>query len=293
MDTITITTPKRVITIRKASGEDQPYLAQKLERSLINAGAMPDLAREIVNEITAWISDGVSTKQIYQRAFSLLRKKKSHGALRYRLKQAMLELGPTGFPFEQLLGLLFEKKGYSVEVGVTVDGKCVTHEMDVIATREKQQHLMECKYHSDQGHQVSVQVPLYVRSRVDDIVGVRKQLPQYNGFEFTGWVVTNTRFSNDSLAYGNGSGLRLLAWDYPEGNGLKEMLEGEKLFPVTILSHLNTKEKRALIEQGIVACTQIKQQPQVLDQFELTPNKRNALDKEIKEICNGVLPSAC
>lgn len=291
MDTITITTPKRVITIRKASGEDQPYLSHKLERSLINAGAMPDLAREIVNDITAWISDGISTKQIYQRAFSLLRKNKSHGALRYRLKQAMLELGPTGFPFEQLLGLLFEKKGYSVEVGVTVNGKCVTHEMDVIATLGNQQHLMECKYHSDQGYQVSVQVPLYVRSRVDDIVGVRQQLPQYKGFEFTGWLVTNTRFSNDSLAYGNGSGLKLLGWDYPQGNGLKEMLEGEKLFPVTILSHLTTKEKRALVEQGIVACSQIKQQPQVLDQFELPLSKRKAIDKEIIEICNGVVAS--
>ncbi|PZX15859.1 restriction endonuclease [Breznakibacter xylanolyticus] len=291
MDTLTITTPKRIITIRKASGEEQPYLAIKLERSLVNAGAHPDLAKEIVAEISAWIYDGVSTQKIFQRAFSLLRKKKSHGALRYRLKQAMLELGPTGYPFELLMGLLFEKLGYQCQVGVTVNGKCITHEMDVIATREKEQHLMECKYHSDQGHQVSVQVPLYVRSRVDDIVGVRKLMPEYQGFEFTGWVVTNTRFSGDSIGYGNGSGLKLLAWDYPEGNGLKEMLEREKIFPITILTYLTAKQKQQLLQQDIVICSQLKQQPEVLNALELTPNKRKALEKELKEICNGWLPT--
>ena len=288
MEFITVTTPNRVIKIRKASGEEQPYLSQKLERSLINAGVQPQLAREVMVEISDWISDGVSTKQIYQRAFALLRKKKSYGALRYRLKQSMLELGPTGYPFEVLMGLLFERKGYSVEVGVTVNGKCVTHEMDVIATNGKVQHLMECKYHSDQGHQVSIQVPLYVRSRVDDIVGVRKQLAEYEGFEFTGWVVTNTRFSSDSIAYGNGSGLKLLGWDYPEGNGLKEMLEREKLYPVTILTHLTANEKRALIDLGFVACVQIKNQPEILDQLSLSEKKRKELDKELKEICNGL-----
>ncbi|MFT3740881.1 MAG: ATP cone domain-containing protein [Breznakibacter sp.] len=275
------------IVIRKASGEEQYFNAEKLRRSLINAGAFPDLAHEIVSEITASIYDGITTKNIYKQAFALLRKNRSRAALRYRLKQAMLELGPTGYPFEQLMGQLFGKQGFNVQVGITVQGQNVTHEMDVIATNHQVQHLMECKYHSDQGHQVSIQVPLYVRSRVNDIVSVRKDQPQYQGFEFVGWVVTNTRFSSDSIAYGTGAGLTMLAWDYPLGNGLKEMLERERIFPVTILTQLGTKEKRQLIDQGIVSCVQLKQQMDVLGQFDLVPSKLKALAREIEGICNG------
>lgn len=275
------------IVIRKASGEEQYFNSEKLLRSLINAGAFPEIARKIVAEIAASIYDGITTKQIYKQAFALLRKNRSRAALRYRLKQAMLELGPTGYPFEQLMGLLFQKQGYQVEVGITVDGRHVTHEMDVIATNSKVQHLMECKYHSDQGRQVSVQVPLYVRSRVDDIVSVRSGQPQYQGYDFMGWVVTNTRFSTDAIAYGAGAGLTMLAWDYPSGEGLKEMLERERIFPVTILTLLTGKEKRVLIDQNVVSCSQLRHDISPLSQFNFSPAKMRALMREIESICNG------
>ena len=189
------------IWVRKASGEEEVFDIAKIERSLKNAGASGDLLREVIDDLAQWVYDGVTTKKIYSRAFSLLRKKKSISALRYKLKQSMLELGPTGYPFEQFIGFLFQKQGYEVEVGQVLEGCCVTHEMDVIATKEKQQQLVECKYGVSQGKQISVHVPLYVRSRVDDIVNKRKELPQYNGFSFTGWVVTNTRFSGDSISF--------------------------------------------------------------------------------------------
>ncbi len=276
------------IVIRKASGEEQYFNADKLLRSLINAGAFPDIARKIVQEIAGSIYDGISTKQIYKQAFALLRKNRSRAALRYRLKQAMLELGPTGYPFEQLMGILFQKQGFKVDVGITVKGRHVTHEMDVIATNRKVQNLMECKYHSDQGRQVSVQVPLYVRSRVNDIVSVRNDQPQYEGFEFVGWVVTNTRFSTDAIAYGTGAGLTMLAWDYPSGKGLKEMLERERIFPVTILTQLTIKEKRTLIDQNVVSCSQLHQDLNLLSQFNFSTAKTKSLIREIDSICNGV-----
>lgn len=277
---------RKIILIKKASGDEQPFSADKLEQSLRNAGADLSVAKEIVTDIGAWVCSGVTTKKIYGRAFSLLRKKKLKAALRYKLKTAMLELGPTGYPFEQLVGQLFKKLGYDVEVAVVVRGTHVTHEMDVIATLKSHQHLMECKYSQDQGKQVSVQVPLYVRSRVDDIVAVRKDLPQYDGFAFTGWVVTNTRFSSDSIRYGEGSGLQMLAWDYPQGNGLKDLLERETIFPITVLGQLTAKDKQELINRGIVSCMQLKDSLHVLDMMDLAPAKRKTLARELEELCS-------
>ncbi len=276
------------ILIKKASGDIEAFSSEKLEQSLFNAGAEKDTIEKIVADIQQWIQPGVSTKKIYARAFSILRSKEVNSSLRYRLKQAIFELGPTGYPFEILIGELFQRMGYQTEVGVVLEGNCVTHEMDVVATNSNTQHLVECKFHKDQGKHVSVQVPLYVRSRVDDIVSKRKHLPSFHGLRFKGWVITNTRFSSDSIQYGSCSGLQLLAWNYPHGNGLKERLEEYKLYPVTLLKSLSIKEKQTLLNKGIVCFAQLKENLSVVDAFELKKTKYNNLLKELDAI--GLYP---
>jgi hypothetical protein len=274
-----------LILVKKASGDEEPFVMDKLERSLQNAGASTSAIEKILVNIEDWIFNGVTTKQIYSRAFSILRREKSTSAIRYRLKRAIMELGPTGYPFEQFIGQLFKKQGFDIEVGVVVDGVCVTHEMDVIATQNNIQHLVECKYHKDQGKHVSVQVPLYVRSRVNDIIDKRKSMSEYKGLSFTGWVVTNTRFSEDSIQYGTGSGLNLLAWDYPRNKGLKETIEELRLYPVTILHTLTKKQKTELLGLSILTCLQLKENFQILDSFGLSEKKKKKLKDELTHIC--------
>ncbi|MDO8929936.1 MAG: restriction endonuclease [Bacteroidota bacterium] len=277
--------PGSNILVRKASGVEEPFEKYKLERSLRNAGADDGLVQEIAKNIEEWITSGLTTKKIYSRAFSLLRRKEIGVAIRYKLKQAIMELGPSGYPFEDFIGHLFDKQGYEVKVGQILEGHCVTHEMDVIATENKIQHLVECKYSSDQGKQISVQVPLYVRSRINDIIKKREESPEYAGFSFSGWVVTNTRFSADALQYGKCSELHLLGWDYPYGNGLKDLIERLKIYPITILSQLTKDEKQTLLNRGIVICPQIFNKPEIIDSLQLSKTKYNALEKEINDLC--------
>jgi hypothetical protein len=273
-----------VILVRKASGETEPFDIQKLERSLQKSGAADDLISEILNNISDWVYDGASTKLIYTRAFSLLRKKKNITATKYKLKQAILQLGPTGYPFEHFIGLVFQKQGYQVQTGKFIEGHCVTHEMDVIATKGNSQHLIECKY-SSQGRQVSIQVPLYVQSRIEDIIKKRKEMPDYDGFTFSGGIVTNTRFSSDSVDYAKCIGLKLLGWDYPAGNALKDIIENTELYPVTVLNSINKKEKEILINQGIVICSQLLQKPENIKWMRLSPGKQKQLMEELSVIC--------
>ena len=79
--------------------------------------------------------NGISTRKIYLLAFNLLKKESYKIAGRYRLKNAIMELGPTGFPFEIFVGRIFEAMGYEGETGVIVQGRCVQHEVDVIARK--------------------------------------------------------------------------------------------------------------------------------------------------------------
>jgi hypothetical protein len=277
------------VTVRKASGDKEFFDAAKLKKSLLNAGADKNAIEEIVDEITGWIYEGVTTRKIYSRAHSLLRRKSRINALNYSLKQALFELGPTGYPFEHLVGEMFNKQGFETEVGQIIEGRCITHEIDVIATNINTQNLIECKYSPDQGKRISIQVPLYVHSRVDDIIQKRKEMPRFNGFDFSGWIVCNTRFSSDSIQYASCIGLELLGWDYPTGKGLKEILEQENIFPVTVLNYLTKKQKQYLLTNNIVTCSGLMRTKKILDTMGLSKKTYRNLIAELEKVCFAAL----
>jgi hypothetical protein len=270
--------------IRKASGETEPFSKSKLEASLQRAGAEEEVITEIADDIHSWLSDGETTKNIYARAFRLLRKKRNGLAARYKLKKAIMELGPSGYPFEHFIGQIMKNQGFEVQTGQVLEGHCITHEMDVIATKDSVQRLVECKFHNGQGKISNVQVPLYIRSRVDDIIKKRKTLPEFKGLNFEGWVVTNTRFSLDAEQYGICSGLNMLSWDFPRNNSLKDLIERDRIFPVTTLVNLTKKQKVMLAQKGIVLCRQLVESPEAMATLGLTSAKQKKLEKELEDL---------
>jgi len=275
---------EQTVFIKKASGEKEPFDVRKLKNSMRRAGAEEEIIEQVAEDISSWIYDGVTTQKIYARAFSLLKKKKYYAASRYKLKKAIMELGPTGYPFEHLIGKVFEARGFKTEIGQVVNGNCITHEVDVIATQAKEQYFVECKYGTSPGKIFSVQVPLYIRSRVNDIIDNRSADEQFKEFSFFGWVVTNTRFSTDAINFGTCSGLQLLSWDYPAENALKDIIDRQKIFPITVLHNLTKAQKQQLLEKGIVVCMQIRENPEVLTPFQIKPRKLNSLLKEIDDL---------
>lgn len=67
-----------------------------------------------------------------------------------------------------------------------------------------------------------------------------------------GWLVTNTRFTEDAINYGKSVGLTMLSWDYPKNNGLKANIDKLSLYPITTLTTLTKKEKIQLINENII-----------------------------------------
>ena len=277
-------TQKTLIT--KASGEQEPFSPEKLKNSLKRVGAGKDAAASITDEITNWLEEGVSTKKIYRHAFRLLKKHKSSTAARYKLKKAIMEMGPTGYPFEHFVSQLIKHYGYDTEVGQEIEGQCVKHEVDVVATGNGRQIFVECKFYNSQGKQANVRVPLYIRSRVDDIIKKRESLPEFARLKFQGWIVTNTRFTTDAIAYGKCAGLHLVSWDYPAGHSLRDMIEKEQFFPVTALTSVNKQQKQVLLDEGIVLCRQICSEPGVVNKLEITPQKKKKLLDEVSDLCS-------
>lgn len=274
------------IFIRKASGEYELFDESKLKHSLERAGADKRISESIAFEVKKVLFEGISTRKIYSIAFRILRRHDQKKALLYKLKQSLFELGPTGYPFEFLIGEIFKRRGFEVDVGKIIDGHCISHEMDVIATNKTEQLLIECKYAKDQGKYVSIQVPLYVRSRVDDIIKKRAEIPAFSNLTFSAGVVTNTRFSSESIEYSKCNGIMLLGWDYPQNNGLKEIMEKENIYPITILENLTRKQKEQLMNQGVVTCKQLVLNMKILTDFTISKRKLMKLEQELDDIMN-------
>ena len=272
--------------ITKANGEKSIFDAQKLLNSLIRSGAQTQEAENIVTLIIQELYPGISTKKIYQKAFKLLKGQSRSIAARYNLKAAIMQLGPSGYPFEQFVGEILKHQGYTVRVAQIVSGKCVNHEVDVIAEKHDHHFMIECKYHNQPGIVCDVKIPLYINSRFHDVADQWQQLPGHEFKFHQGWVVTNTRFTADAIQYGNCAGLSLMSWDYPQGKGLKDLIDTLGLYPITTLTSLTIAEKRALLDKGIVLSHELRKNEFILKELNINPARMQALLGECDELCH-------
>ena len=269
------------IEVIKSSGEKVLFSLDKLRASLSRSGADKALIKTIIDTVVDELYQGISTKEIYNRAFAMLKRKKSIFASKYKLKKAIYELGPTGFPFERFIGALLEYSGYNVKIGEYLNGKCVRHEVDVIAKKNSDYIIAECKFHGDDGRKCDVKIPLYINSRYKDIVAFQKVDAPTEG-----WVVTNTSFTSDALDFGLCSGLYLLSWDYPAKNSLRKRIDRLGLYPITVSTLLTKREKQFLLSRDIVLCRQLYKDDFYLDHLGISEKRKQNIMREVNMLCN-------
>jgi len=273
------------IKIKKASGITEDFNPDKLRASLIRSGAERDQAEEVISLMLPEIQPYTSTKKIFRLARKYLRQFNRSTVLRYSLKKSLLRLGPSGYPFEKYVGELFKNYGYRVNTGVLLEGKCVTHEVDVFAFNDNEIRLVECKYRNRAENAPDVKVAMYFDSRFRDLRAGMK--PRYPGKSFSGWLVTNTRFTDDAIKYAVCSGLRLMSWRYPGKGSLEQMIEEKKLYPVTVIPGLTSGQTRQLFERKIILMKDLaKMSPgDISGLLSVSDRKALALKEQADKLC--------
>lgn len=279
------TTKGKEIVITKASGEREPFSEAKLRSSLERVRTSPDLINIIVKQINGELQDGMSTSDIYSRASSILRRKKRASAGRYHLKRAIMELGPTGYPFEKLVGELFRSEGFSVEVGKTAQGACVSHEIDVAAVKDDRRNMIECKFHNQPGIKSDIKIALYVQARFEDVQKVWQKDSGHGQKFHEAWLVTNTKLTSDAIRYAECVGMKAIGWRYPLGNGLEARIDRAGLHPITCIMGLSRSHKQQLLAAGLVLCKELLGQRNLLRSLGLSESKMSALLSEINQLC--------
>lgn len=270
--------------IIKTSGEKVKFSLRNLRLSLAKSGADDQTIQEIITKVKYELYDGISTKELYNRAFALLKKKGSHLASKYKLKKAIYELGPTGYPFERFVAAILKYSGYDTHVSQIFKGHCVRHEIDVVAIKNDTTTFIECKFHSEEGRNCNVKVPLYIASRYHDLKTHWSATPQNSTLDI-GWVVTNTRFTEDALQYGKCIGLYLLSWDYPNNDGLKDRIDRLGLYPITVSTQLTNREKQFLLSRDLVLYRDLLDDVFFLDHLGISEVRKTKINKEIKLLC--------
>lgn len=276
---------KENFDIVKSSGEKVKFSMDKLQLSLKRVGADEETINQIINKVQDELYQGISTKEIYNRAFAMLKKKERHLASKYKLKKAIYELGPTGFPFERFIGAILKYSGYQTEIDTMVQGRCVSHEIDVIASKNGKSTIIECKFHREKGINCNVKIPLYIHARYNDIKAYWNSDSKNTSTLTQGWVATNTRFTLDAIAYGECVNLYLLSWDHPKNDGLKDRIDRLGLYPITVSTLLTNREKQFLLSRDIVLCRELIGDDFYLDHLGVSETRKKKILNEINMLC--------
>jgi Holliday junction resolvase-like predicted endonuclease len=235
----------------KASGQSQLYSRTKLCNSLLRIGVSRDVVQSICQAVEKELRPGMGTKQLFQRTSRYLLEENPVFAAKYSLKQAMMRLGPEGFPFEQYVEAILREYGYTTWRNQIMKGLCVSHEIDVVAQKGDRHYLLEIKYHNIGGIKTDVQVVMYMYARLLDITEVEEEKEKFRATH-EAWLVTNTKFTKTAIRYAQCQGITMTGWRYPKGASLEHLIAQKALYPVTVLPSLGDVAKELLLSRGIL-----------------------------------------
>ena len=78
-------------------------------------------------------------------------------------------------------------------------------------------------------------------------------------------IITNTKFSEHARQYGECRNIMQIGWNSPRNKSLQDIIEENKLHPLTCLRGLGKQIKRKLSSEGIIFMKQlIEEEPEKL-----------------------------
>jgi len=231
--------------ITKANGEKVEFNKLEYQASLQRVGLSVSEAREICNQVCQDSYPEVSSKNIYLKTQKLLKQKNNTLSARYSLKTAIMNLGPTGFFFERYMAAVLNAYGYKTKYDQILKGKCVQHEVDIVAEKDGKKFMIECKYHNQHGLRSDLHVALYTYARFLDLK------EKHNFTEPV--LITNTLCTSQAISYADCVGLKIIGWHHPLGQeSLEYYIESKKLYPVTVLTNMNNSLNEKCRQENLV-----------------------------------------
>ncbi len=245
---------------------------EKVVRTCLRMGASREEAEEIAAGIEKNSYDGIETKKILQMIFRWLSRYKP--AVRYQicLRKALSLMKPKP-DFERFIQALLREHGYKVVSNQIIQGKCVEHEADAVATKNGKTYLVEVKHHYNYHTPTGLDESRIARAVFEDVTeGAKLGLNTLQIHKPL--IVCNTKFSVHAKRYADCRGIRRIGWSSPQNHGLQAMIEEKKMYPIQCLEGLNAETAEKLESAGVFLIKQLAVgNPERLEKKAKTPKK--------------------
>lgn len=269
-----------MLNVIKADKSKEPFSEEKVIQSIKRARIPKNIQTQVLSHVKSKIYEGIPTSEIYHHIIEFLGESEHpYSKARYSLKEAIMQLGPTGYPFEDFVAKLLEAEGYKTQTRQILSGKCVSHEVDILAEKDGTRVMIEAKFHNNPGTRSEIQTALYTKARFDDI----KEKNNLN----EAWIITNTKTTDDANTYAHCVDMKIISWNYPEGEGLRDLIEKSGIYPITLLSTLNQASREALLNNHVVLCKNIGSDPKLLDMLPFSKEEKEKILAEVNFVCGS------
>ncbi len=139
-----------------------------------------------------------------------------------------------------------------------IRGLCGEHEVDAIAQKDGVTYFVEVKHHQAYHGLTGLDESRIARAILEDVTeGYIRGVTDIKIDR--AMIVTNTRYSQHALNYGGCRGILLVGWAAPE-KGLRDIIEKDKLYPISCLRGVKPEVRLLLAEAGIVLIKQLAEQ---------------------------------
>ena len=269
----------------KRDGRLEKFDMMKIIHTCSRSGVPEDVARNIAKEVQNEIYNRIPSEEVYKIVLEKLKKFQRSNAYLYKLRDAVSYIEPTAF--EKFTKRILDSMGYKSIWNMIIQGKCIDHQVDVVAEKESKKYLVECKRHTNPHRFCGLGVGLQVQARLEDILdGYKRGMNKYNFYR--AWIFTNTKFSEHIIKYASAKNILLTGWRYPQGNGLENLIQKSHLLPITLLPISKSLKITLQINNIITLKDFISSKRRTLERLGISDNRINSLKKLSQDMLNKI-----
>ena len=191
--------------VTKANGSKQLFDKEKIVSTCQRMGANSEVAIQIAQEIEENLYPDITTQQILNIIFTLMRKHKPAVKHLFDLKYgiSLMESKPE---FEVFVRVILAHSGYQVKSNTILRGLCGEHEVDALVTKDDLTYLVEAKHHSNYHAFTGLDESRIARAIMEDVTdGYASGATEIKIDR--AMIVTNTRYSEHAVNYGRCRGI--------------------------------------------------------------------------------------
>lgn len=244
-----------MVFVTKADGSKQLFDREKVVQTCLRMGADRQVAEKVAMQVERRLYEGITTREILQLIFRLMRKPKPATRHLFDLRRGigLMESKPE---FEVFIQEILAHSGFEVKPNTILRGLCGEHEADAIAAKNGLTYFVEAKHHANYHALTGLDESRIARAILEDVTeGYQQGVTKIKIDKAV--IVTNTRYSTHALNYGSCRGIVQIGWTSPEGSGLREVIEKHKLYPLSCIRGVSVETRLRLVNAGIVLIKQV------------------------------------